>query len=241
MTTVIDFSLSIETKTKQKSEGAIHNDLYQQEKLYTFSRARMQLLKGTHKKIGSLYVFFPHFVLLSLLNPINIKHQHNWLKHPHQSPPLVPNNEALEFLWNHHKKSISQGNTIAQCINSSIFHWAAVCKENCRKSFPLIGTIGQWRMKNFARPWLCCAYMAPIFPLDDWQTTCVSDSVTIVFLVVWSTAFNVCFRSDCGCSFTSFVVKRLLHIEEHVCLRSPHSMLLNSGYPGIITFVPMIV
>jgi hypothetical protein len=30
----------------------------------------MQLVKGTHKKIGSLYVFFGHFILPSLLNPV---------------------------------------------------------------------------------------------------------------------------------------------------------------------------
>lgn len=78
--------------------------------------------------------------------------------------------------------------------------------------------------------------------IDELLTTCVSDSVTNKFMVVWSCVIiNVCFRSDCGCSFTSFVVKRLLHVEEHVCLRSPDGMLLNSGYPGIITFVPMIV
>jgi hypothetical protein len=34
MTTAIDFSSSIKTKAKQKSKGAIHNEQYQQEKLY---------------------------------------------------------------------------------------------------------------------------------------------------------------------------------------------------------------
>lgn len=48
-------------------------------------------------------------------------------------------------------------------------------------------------------------------------------------------------HSDCSGSFTSFIVKRLLHIEEHISLRTSDSMLINSGYPCIITSVPLIV
>jgi len=86
-----------------------------------------------------------------------------------------------------------------------------------------------------------CIFFTNTMFFSSWPTKCVYLIRWQLLLMLWSSVINVCFRSDCSCSFTSFVIERLLHIEEHVCLRSSDSMLLNSRYPGIITFIPVIV
>ena len=179
------------------------------------------------KKFGSLSSHF--YIVL------------HFVRRPSPSPPMVWINywSAFSLTKGTHEKSVDRDNKITQQINAT--------------TFLLDGWLLKYRQKNTS-DWICrsmrtqnlticlVAGIRKTPAVSLWVKPCCT-RWWLHFLVVKEQGPQHLFpnHSDCSCSFTSFIVKRLLHIEEHIGLGASDSMLINSGYPGIITSVPLIV